>query len=602
MQEPSTRSATSTALVSTGDSSRRDFLRGALLTATAAAGAPLLQVADVDAAGQTGETRSGGASNTGMNSVVTVNDNQNVVETAYGKVRGLDRNGIKIFRGIPYGADTSGQNRFLPAKPPAPWKDVRSALWFGPVTPWWQGQRPEWEHDERAFVLQLRHELEGEDLLRINIWTPAINDGKKRPVLFYIHGGGFSWGSGYEHTAYDGENLARRGDIVVVNFTHRLSTFGFLDLSELDPERYATSGNLGMTDIVFALKWVQDSISNFGGDPSNVTIAGQSGGGGKVSTLLGMPSAAGLFRRAAIHSGASSSLATKESSLRLAAAVLAELGITKGNSARLHELTIPQLLVAAKAALPRVNQRATGEPAPAPPGARVGFGPSVDGVVIPYQLSDPAAMAISAKIPLMVGQCLNETTDAIDKPEAFKMTVDELTARLQPVYGARTQAVIDTFRQDYPNVNNYQLFSAIVTTGPGAGLSRIGTVEFARRWAQQGTPVYLWWWKWQSPVLGGRVMAPHSGDLSFFFDNTERSENLTGNTPEARHLAAQMSEAWIHFARSGNPSHPGIPNWKPVTPDGSQTMTFDAPTSYSDNPDGRLREIIQRSLEVPRGE
>lgn len=564
-------------------SSRRTFIQSALTAGTATAagafsGAPVIRA---DRHGARSAAQTG----------VVAHTNSDVVETVYGKVRGSERNGIRIFRGIPYGADTGGQNRFLPARPPEGWAGVLPTLWYGPACPW--APRAQWAEHERAFVQQWEDGYgRGENLLLANVWTPGINDSKKRPVMVWVHGGGYSWGSSYELPAYDGENLARRGDFVVVSLHHRLSTFGFLNLSELNGSRFAHSHNLGMSDIVFLLEWVRDNVANFGGDPGNVTIVGQSGGGGKVSILLSMPSAKGLFHKACVHSGSTLRLPETDKSLSLSSAVLAELNVSAGNADVLQSISSEQLLNAALAALTKVNAPLANAPTTPGRNPRLSFSPYVDGEVIPQQPFDPGAPVVSADVPMFVCNTLNEFIDALDKPDAFSMTADELSSKISAVYGNRAAEIIAVFRKGHPKANNFQLWSII----SASGATRANAVkQCQRKAALQKASVYNCWWQWQTPILDGRPMALHAGDLAFFFHNLQRCEAQTGDSPEARTLADQMSEAWIHFARTGDPNHPGIPKWSPVTPNGSETMIFNAPCVFSKDPDSDERRILERS-------
>jgi len=524
------------------------------------------------------------------NEGVIAETNSDIVETAYGRIRGSERNGIKIFRGIPYGADTAGENRFLPARPPEPWSHVLPTLWYGTACPW--QARAEWKQRERAFVQQWNDGYgRSENLLSANVWTPGINDNKRRPVLVYVHGGAYSWGSSYELPAYDGENLARRGDLVVVSMQHRLGTFGFLNLSGLKDSRFARSNNLGISDIVFLLEWVRDNIANFGGDPGNVTIAGQSGGGGKVSILLSMPSAKGLFHKACVHSGSMLQVPGPETSLRIASAVLKELQISDRNCEALQSISSEKLLQAALIGLANVNASPANAPATALHNPKVGFGPYVDGEVITTDPFHPNAPDISAEVPMFVCTTLNEFTDALDQAEAFSLSTKDLSTKVESLYPGRSGEIVGVFRKGHPKANNFQIWSIISTVGVRASAVKQCQAKAALRRAA----AYNCWWQWQSPILDGRIMALHSGDLAFFLNNLERCQAQTGNSPEARALASQMSDAWVHFVRTGDPNHAGLPKWSPVTPEGSETMIFDVPSVYSQDPDGDQRRIVEVS-------
>ena len=374
-----------------------------------------------------------------------------VVETTAGRVRGFSRNGVHIFRGIPYGDTTAGANRFMAPKKATPWTGVRSSTSWGPCCP--QAPRAGWVNDEEQFLYQWDDGFTSEDMLRVNVWTPAVNDNGRRPVLVWIHGGGFQSGSSQELRPYDGENLAKRHNAVLVSMNHRLNVFGFLDLSSVGGAAYAQSGNLGQLDLVLALEWVSDNIARFGGDPGNVMIFGQSGGARKVSTLLAMPAARGLFHRAAVLSGAHLRQNTTEQTARQARAVLAQLNITGSDLRRLHDVPTADLMsasIAAQAAL-----------TPA-----VGWGPVVDGQVLPQHAFDPAASALAANVPLLIGNTYVEFGGGTGNPTAHELTFDGLRARLQPTLGARTDEAIAAYRKIFPSARPFEIAGVLLMPYP----------------------------------------------------------------------------------------------------------------------------------------
>ena len=504
-----------------------------------------------------------------------------IVETSAGKVRGFTRNGVHIFRGIPYGDTTAGENRFLPPNKAKPWTGVRSSTSWGPVSP--HPDRAGWRNDEEQFLYQWDDGFAGEDMLRINVWTPGVNDNRKRPVLVWIHGGGFVSGSSQELRPYDGSNLASRHDVVLVSMNHRLNVFGFLDLSEFGSQ-YASSANVGMLDLVLALEWVRDNIARFGGDAGSVTIFGQSGGARKVSTLLAMPAARGLFHKAAVHSGSHLRQNTPDYSRRLSQAVLDELNLARTDVARLHGTPTNVLLEAGLAAQRKVAQSATpGAPAP-------NYGPVVDGTVLPRHAFDPVAPAVSANVPMLIGNTYAELNGGVNNPEAFALTTDQLRERLQPIVGARTSDAIAAYQKLFPNAKPFEILAIV----QGTRAYRINAVKQAElKAAQRAAPAYMYWFGWYTPVLDGRPMPYHCQDLAFWFDNIDLAAQATGGTDDARTLATKMSRALAAFARSGDPSHAGLPKWPAFTAEGRATMVFENDrVSVKADPDRDARALV----------
>jgi para-nitrobenzyl esterase len=506
-----------------------------------------------------------------------------VVETTAGRVRGFTRNGVHIFRGMPYGDTTAGANRFLPPQKPKPWTDVRSSTSWGPVSP--AAPRGGWRNDEEQFLYQWDDGFPGEDMLRVNVWTPGVTDGQRRPVLVWIHGGGFTSGSSQELRPYDGERLASIHNVVLVSMNHRLNVFGFLDLSQIGGEKYASSANVGMLDLVLALEWVRDNIASFGGDPGSVTIFGQSGGGRKVSTLLGMPAAKGLFHKAAVHSGSHLRQITPDVSTRLANGVLDVLGIARADVGKLHELTTEQLLNAGIAA-----QRKLG-PGAAPGSAAPNWGPVVDGRAVPQHTFDPAASALAAGIPMIIGNTYVEFGGGTNNPSAHLMTTEQLRERLVPTYGTKTGEVIEAYQRVFPKAKPFEIWGVI----QGTQAYRLNAVTQAeRKAAQNEAPVYMYWFGWKTPVLDGRPLAYHCQDLAFWFDNIDLAAQATGGTDEARALATRMSGALVAFARTGNPNHSGIAQWPAFTAATRATMIFENGQPLAKNdPDGEARRLVQ---------
>lgn len=559
---------------------RRSMLKAAAILGATTSGAALLPAA-------ASKGPDGAKLKSSGNSVIIASDSKGVVETNVGKVRGYSRNGINTFKGIPYGGSTGGNNRFMPPVKATPWTGVRSSMNYGPVSP--QGARAGWADDENAFMFQWDDGQPGEDCLRVNVWSPGINDSRKRPVMVWLHGGGFTAGSGQELKSYDGESLSRRGNVVVVSLNHRLNVLGHLDLSHEGGDRYAQSANVGMLDLVAALEWVRDNIGNFGGDPGKVMIFGQSGGGGKVGALMAMPSAKGLFHRAAVQSGSMLRAETQDDAAKVTAALLGELNIGPGQLEKLSTVPVDRLVAAGVAAVKKVAPPASARPGP--PARRLGWSPVVDGKVLPNHPFDPAAPAVSADVPMLIGSVLNEFVNGIGKPDVNSMTNEELKKRISATHGEKSAQIIEVFQKAHPNAMPFDIYSLI-----SANTVRQNAVTQAQRKAALGAaPAYLYWFAWQTPVLDGRPRAFHCSELPFVFDNTDRCETMTGGGPEARELGAKVSEAWLQFARSGDPNHSGLPKWPAITAENVPTMILDTKCEMKNNPDREERAVLTSS-------
>jgi para-nitrobenzyl esterase len=489
-----------------------------------------------------------------------------VTQTESGKVRGYIHNGIFTYKGIPY----AKAERFMPPVKPDKWEGIRSSLTYGPVCPLIDPTTS--VMDEVEFVFHHDWGYPNEDCMRLNVWTPSItpNDSKKRPVMVWLHGGGHSAGSSQELPSYDGENLARKGEVVVVSINHRLNVLGFLNLSAYG-EKYKASSNVGMMDIVSALAWVKANIANFGGDPTNVTIFGQSGGGGKVNTLLNAPSAKGLFHKAIVQSGG---LGLKfndvASTQRVAAAVLAELKLKPAEVDSLQKVAFSTLAAAAKNALMKVNDELKAEGKELLPLVGLSWGPCHDGNFLPYQPAEAAAQAISSNIPLLIGSTKNEFSTTLRIPQLKTASHEVVMVHLQEQYGDKTQAYIAAVKKAYPN--DARATDLIDVDD----LFRQSAIKMADLKVKGGSaPVYMYLFTWQSPVLDGNYKALHCMEIPFVFDNISRCEEMTGGGKEAHALAAKISQAWISFARSGNPNHKGLPAWQKYTPENGATMLLD---------------------------
>lgn len=557
---------------------RRDLIKGLALAAMTGGLGPVAVAEAAAAPADSGYPKIAPATG----DTIRASDTNPVVETAYGRIRGYVRNGIYTFKGIPYGADTSGANRFMPPQKPAPWTDTRPCLYHGYVCP--QGPRAGWKNNEESWLFSWDDGTQNEDCLNLNVWTPGL-DNAERPVMVWLHGGGYSAGSATELPSYDGESLARRG-VVLVSVTHRLNVFGYLNLAAFG-DKYALSSNVGMLDIVAALEWVRDHIAHFGGDPGRVTIFGQSGGGGKVSTLMAMPSAKGLFHRAIIESGSMLTVGTMDTSHTVAEKLLQQLNLNASDVDKLQQMPFEDLEKAA-VAMTAFHMPASGVIDFRHMRGLLGWSPVAGNAALPNQPFDPTAPEISASVPMIVGNTLNEFINAMNKPDAFSMTEEEMKSNVSKLWKNNPDAVIGTFRKSFPNANNFQLWSVI-----GTSTVRTSALEQCRRKAAlKAAPAYNYRFDWQPPILEGRPMAFHCSELAFVFDNTARCENMTGNGAAARALAAKMSEAWVHFAASGDPNHAGIPQWKPFDAATNGTMVFDDVCAFREHLDDDCQKVI----------
>jgi len=497
-----------------------------------------------------------------------------VLETESGKVSGVTVGGIHIFKGIPYGAPTAGANRFMPPRKPEPWSGVREAVAYAGRSPQAASapQRPElatvWGPIDTLPV--------GEDCLTLHVWTPGLDNGK-RPVMVWLHGGAFSYGSA-NSPRYDSTNLARRNDVVVVAVNHRLNIFGHLDLSAVGGERFAQSGNVGVLDLVLALQWVRDHAARIGGDPGNVTIFGQSGGGGKVSALLAMPQAKGLFHKAIVQSGASVRFAERERTAQLADAVLKQLGVGKDQLDKLQALPIASLseaIAPAQKTLPKPRY---------PLLDRYNFGPVIDGKLLPAQPFDPGAPGVSDDIPVMVGGTKDESAIFLAPDNAVwnrTLTDADLHKRVEPIAGSATDPVLAYYSCCKPAANAAErLITA--TTASNFGVRSILLAE--RKAERAKAPVWMYDFAWETPAFDGKLKSCHSVEVPFVFD----SLNVIGerhHKPGAQAVADKVSKTWATFARTGKA------DWAPYTADKRTTMVFNDDSRAVDDPDKDIRPL-----------
>ena len=496
--------------------------------------------------------------------------------TTSGPVRGYVSGSIHTFKGIPYGRPPTGALRFKASLPPEPWREVRDATRFGPAAP--QMPLPSRMTLERAridgpfaavsptiFISPMAPD-QSEGCLVLNVWTPGVNDGGKRAVLFRIHGGGFIAQSAAEPW-YDGTNIARRGDIVVVSPNHRLNALGYLYLGEAMGGEYA-AGNPGMMDLVLALKWVRDNIAGFGGDPDKVTICGESGGGAKVSTLLAMPAATGLFKHAIIESGPNHGISREQAS-DYARRFLSNAGVTRGDTAKLQALPVEALFDA---------QIATG-------GGVEAVGPCIEGVTLPRGTADALAAGMSSDVPFIIGSTRDEgrTMHAANLALISRMDEATLSAGIRKVFGSHADGLIQAYKRSWPEASPGELFILI----EAASAMRRDSWQLAEaRLGSGGAPVFMYMLEWESGAFNGMLLAGHGLDAPLTMDNYEISGPWTADYPTSRIVAASMSEAWIAFVKTGNPGAGGRAAWPAYELQSRETMLFNVESRAVKDPYG----------------
>jgi para-nitrobenzyl esterase len=505
-----------------------------------------------------------------------------LASTGAGKVRGKRADDIFVFKGIRYGADTAA-SRFAAPMPPSPWSDVHDAFAYGASTP--QGGGGD---GGGLFSSWTPNPVppQSEDCLFLNVWTPALRDAKRRPVMLWLHGGGFAFGSG-SSAVYDGTRLAKRGDVVVITINHRLNLFGHLYLADYG-DRFADSGNVGLLDVVLALQWVRDNVAEFGGDPHNVMIFGESGGGAKVSVLMAMDAPVGLYQRAAVESGAW--LTVNEASAAAAASrvVVDQLGLTRDSIDQIQTMPVEKIQAAARAAA------RSG-------GAGAGSGPVVDGRSLKRHPFTPDAPEQSRNIPLLIGFNRTESTLLVGPrdPDYFRLTWDTLPGKLSPLIpGVEAVAVIAKYRQLHPAFSASDVFFAATTD---SRFLRGHIIEASRKADQAAAPVFLYMLDWDTPVDGGRWRAPHALEIGFVFDNVAKSASMMGSGAEQQRIADLMSSSWIAFARTGKPSAAGLPAWPGFNSKAKAAMVFGVSPKVVHDPHGEERRLFDAMPMEARG-
>jgi para-nitrobenzyl esterase len=490
-------------------------------------------------------------------------------DTAFGRVRGMVNSGIKVFKGIPYGADTSGKNRFMPPRKPKAWTGLRHCIGYTSISP----QTPSvLTSDYSQMIMWDRHVGDGgmgEDCLSLNVWTPAVHDNSKRAVLVSFHGGGWATGSG-NGPMYDGGQLAKLGDVVVVTVNHRLASFGYTDLSAVGaPSDFKYAGVCGVMDMVASLEWVRDNIASFGGDPSKVMIFGQSGGGAKTSTLLGTPAAKGLFQRAAVQSGSALRVMTKESAARSAEQFIQKLGLAKGKIADIQKLPWEQLLEA--------QLSVTG-----------GFSPVLDGDYLPHHPWDPSAPAESRDVPVIISTTLE---DAALRLTNFDLDEAGLAKIFNERFKGKANDIMPLYRAASAGKTPYLIQAQAFTDSVQR---RRAVTQAERKAAQGGAPAWMYVWEWCTPSFGGKFGAVHGHDVDASF-YLYRNPMCGSGTPEGATMAKRFASTWIAFAKNGNPNNALIPNWPTYDTAKRATMIFDTTTRVVNDPRSEIRQYWEKN-------
>jgi para-nitrobenzyl esterase len=503
------------------------------------------------------------------------------VETSHGTLRGSDEGGLHVFKGIPYAAPPVGPRRFAPPAPLVAWSGIRDAREFGAraiQSPTGLDVAP----PIAELIVVAAPGPMSEDCLFLNIWTPALGDGGKRPVMVWLHGGAFVSGSGAS-PFYDGSNLARREDVVVVTLNHRLGLLGYLYLAELGGSgAFEASGNAGMLDIVAALAWLRDNIAAFGGDPRNVTLFGESGGGAKISVLMAMPAAKGLFHKAIIQSGPAVEMMTPADATAVARSVMERLALDPAQpeallTARVEDLLEAQtLLWRARDPMAFANRR------------KLGFNPVIDGRHLPAGPFAPTAPALSAEVPLMIGTNKDEMSLFFGlAPWLATLGEADLVRAAQRFLGSRPAApIVAAYRAAQPDAAPRDL---LITIASDLSMRMPSLVMADRKTVQNGAPVYVYLFTWETPALEGRLKSCHALEIPFVFDNTDRASRLVGDASARAALARTMSRSWAQFARRSDPNHDGLPRWPAYSSERRPTMIFDEPCRIEEDPLGAER-------------
>jgi para-nitrobenzyl esterase len=517
--------------------------------------------------------------------ILFIGDNIALADTKLGRVKGYQLRDIYYFLGIPYGSDTAGPNRFMLPQKPKPWEDVFPAVWWGNSAP--QIMEGKYANRYSSFADRWNYDDVSENCLSINVLTPAINDGKKRPVMLWLHGGGFTSGNCIEQDGYHGENLCRFGDVVFCSVNHRLGPIGFTNLAGVGGEKYSASGNAGMIDIIVALEWIRDNIAGFGGDPGNVTIMGQSGGGAKVTTLTAMPAAKGLFHKAVVLSGAGTRSGDNEYSEKLGAYVLKEAGLSARQIDKLHEMPWLDYIHLAN----RASVNLARESGPATGGMRRGFNPVVDGIWLPQHPYYPEPSPEAADVPMLICSTMNEQSPSRTNAELENVTFDQVKEyiRARAGFGAglgdKASEAVDAYAKVFPDKRPVEIWSMVSS-------NRQGVVTLADAKSKQQPPVYVAWFCWQPPLFDNRMRAFHCSDICFWYYNTDLMLTHTGGGARPRKLSSQMAGALVQFMKNGDPNGGGLPSWPRYTTEKGEVMVLDDVSQVQNDPDREARKAL----------
>ncbi len=508
--------------------------------------------------------------------VLQIGDDIAIANTAYGKIQGYRLNGVFTFLGIPYGADTSGKNRFMPPQKPDSWTDVKPTIWWGNTAPQIMDNR--YSNVHYSFADHWNYDDVSEDCLKLNVWTPALADGKKRPVLVWLHGGGFTNGNAIEQDGYHGENFSKNRDVVFVSINHRLGPIGFTDFSGVGGEKYAASGNAGMLDIVASLEWVRDNIANFGGDSENITVMGQSGGGAKVTAAMAMPSSKGLIHKGVALSGSMLAGINQEYSRKLGEYVMREAGLTVDSLDKIQEIPWREYLDIANSAAEKMRNENTGS-------SRTGFAPVADGIYLPKEefFSNPTGH--DSSIPLLICTTYHEWNPTRTDAGLEKIDFAGVIEAIKPRFAGDAETIVNAYKANFPDKSAADIWAMILS-------NRQSAIKTADAKASQQAPVYLAWFGWEPHLYNGRMKSFHCIDICFWFENTDRMYTHTGGGSRPKQLSGKMASSLLAFMKEGNPNAGELPDWKAYSKAAKETMVLNDISLLQNDPDKTGRESL----------